>query len=55
MWKILDDVDKEMAKEEKKAEEKKKRAVERDKRSKGAGADHPSILSKIKPVAKSSK
>ena len=54
LWKRLEEIDKEIANEEKRASEKKKRAVERARKVKGAGANQPSILSKLKPVAKSS-
>jgi hypothetical protein len=54
-WKRLEEVVKEIANEEKRASEKKKRAVERSRKGKGAGANQPSILSKLKPVAKSRK
>ena len=54
-WKRLEEIDKEIANEEKKAAEKKQRAVARARKGKGAGANQPSILSKLKPATKSSK
>ena len=54
-WKRLEEIDKEIAKEERKVTEKKQRAVNRARRSKGAGADQPSIFAKFKPSVKSRK
>ena len=43
-------MDQEVAKEQRKTDDKKKRAVERARKIKGAGANQPSILNKLKPV-----
>ena len=55
LWKKLDEVDREVTNEERRATEKKKRAVDKARQRKGAGASQPSILSKFRTVAKSSK
>ena len=54
LWRRLDEVDKEIANEEKRAVEKKRRGVERARHRKGAGVNQPSILSKFNKVASSS-
>ena len=54
LWRRLDEVDKEIADEEKRAVEKKRRGVERARHRKGAGVNQPSILSKFNKVASSS-
>ena len=51
LWKRLEEIDKEVANEEKRAEVKRERAVERARLRKGAGANQPSILKQFKQVA----
>ena len=54
LWKRLEEVDREMANEEKRAELKRERAVERARVRKGAGVNQPSILTQFRKLAGSS-